>query len=110
MKILKLKYRSFCFKPFVNIEAGLDEKTSASKLAHEKVHYERQGYFPIGWTLKYFRDKEFRLAEETPAFKAEIEKLKELGLTPNVKTFARAMSTEYWGMVSYKKAMELLNG
>ena len=74
-------------------------------IAHETAHYNRQGLFPIAWVVKYFTNKKFRFQEELLAFRAEIEKKRELNLPVNIEDYATAMSEQYWDMCTVDEAL-----
>lgn len=112
MIIFKVPFkRGFCFRPFIGIPSRLDRVDWDLKEAyveHEKAHYKRQGFFPVIWLCKYILSDEFRLQEELEAYRAEIVYLIKRGQDVSVRDYAIALSRNYWGMISYGKAAELL--
>lgn len=84
---------------------------------HEEVHSERQLSMPRGpeeWWEKYIRDKDFRLAEESPAHRAEyLAYCKRHGSGRDkylVSVAGRLSSSLYGGIVDFKRARELVLG
>ena len=106
MLIFRLSFgRPFSFSPVISIPPDVTTSRYEALLAHEMAHYDRQGLFPIIWIFKYFTNKQFRLKEELIAVKAEIEKYRELHIPINLKSYAKALSTQYWNMVSFEDAL-----
>ena len=106
MTIRLFTSRGFSFRPFMVIPAII--KGTADEpayIAHETAHYNRQGLFPIAWVVKYFTNKQFRLQEELIAVTAEINKYRELNIPVSLESYAKALSTQYWNMVSYDDAL-----
>lgn len=109
MLIFRLPFgRPFSFNPAVFIPPDVTTSRYEALLAHEMAHYNRQGLFPIRWIFKYFTNKQFRLKEELIAVKAEIDKYRELYIPVNLESYAKALSTEYWNMVSFENALQKL--
>jgi hypothetical protein len=92
-------------------------KIGPELLAHEAVHGARQMAFggPIVWWRRYLIDPEFRLQEELPAHRAELEILLEMAKNRNerrywAKAIAKKLSSPMYGrMTTTAKAVRLLN-
>ena len=100
--------RGFAFKPFIVIPKGMLGLTRLSYIEHERTHFNRQGFLPFLWLIKYFKNKAFRFIEEALAFRAEIAYKRKWKLPVDVERYATIMSREYNNMCSYDEAYEAL--
>jgi len=79
--------------------------------AHEQVHIEQQAIKGAKeWWDRYLVEKEFRLSQEIPAYKAQAEYIKahNKGWMPQIRKLAADMESMYGGMITYKEALNLL--
>jgi len=90
-------------------------------MLHEAVHMDRQGDRVEAWWRRYLEDPEFRLAEEVPAHRAELDWwARQPGINQPVRGFrslfeyhkfevARRLSSPLYGrLISLSKAKRLL--
>src|SRR5258707_7052467 len=77
---------------------------------HEKVHLEQQGIAPELWWRKYLEEKEFRLSQELPAFRAQYKYMKKSIKDKNqlyyeLRRLSSFLSSEKYGsMISRSEA------
>lgn len=105
-----LANRSFTVWPFIFIgrnDQGSKEREDIA-LVHENVHYGRQRWVSPCWVLRWILDKDFRLREETLAYRAQMDVEHY-----DVSYYATVLSTQYemsWvrGSISYEEALKAL--
>ena len=113
MKIYVPFSRGFAFNPFVFISKSVKGlPIEPCKVAHEMTHYVRQGLFNLWWLFKYFTDKDFRMQEETLAYRAQLQlaaSYPDTDVPAYTKELATKMATGYWGMCTYEEAYKALS-
>ena len=81
---------------------------------HEQIHLDQQKALGVEeWWKQYIESREFRLSQETPAYKAQVDFIRKNVNDRNARfamidKLARDMSTLYGDMVTYSEAKELL--
>lgn len=76
-------YRGKIWNPY---GGGMDD----SIMAHEMVHLEQQGEDSEGWWELYFMDPAFRLEQEIPAYRKQVQELRRMGFNHSVIAFHKA--------------------
>ena len=106
MIIIKFNFkRAFSFRPFIGMPKRYEGTIKYGyRMAHEKVHYDRQTNFPILWILKYFFIKQFRKREELLAFEKEIDFKIEKHIYIDKERYIYVLSNQYWNMMSGEEA------
>lgn len=79
-------------------------------LIHEKVHLDQQSRYGLeNYTKRYLNDKEFRLAMEEEAYKAQLKSIKDKGLQEAVlEDCIIGLTSGLYGIISERKAREML--
>ena len=78
-------------------------------IEHERTHCHRQKMLtPIWWAL-WLVSKNFRHHEESLAYKAEIQKIVEMGQEVDCYYYADQMATGYRGAFEFLEASMLIN-
>lgn len=105
----------FSFGPKLYVPSG--KELSEMLMAHETVHSMRQGEQEetiLAWWDQYLKDPQFRFVEELLAHKVEYQTYVQMKFPRNERRRAQKMiakrlsSNLYGGIVSYKKALELI--
>jgi hypothetical protein len=78
-------------------------------VAHERVHYKRQGIKVLWWLWKYKNSKSFRWQEEKAAFTAEFHAAGYDYVKKRRDFYVNAMVNQYWGMCNRATAESFMS-